>query len=214
MFFTGKRREDDWVTPIIEKIQAWPASAHISMAVLFVGGFYYYHFFQEGDNLGIKTLCFLGGFIFMWFCVVQFWKEWRYMRAVERFVKGKADHCLAEMELLVKGIYHLQGYEVRHSDPALSSREVDIVASSRKVTYFIQFNHWNEPTLRIQTVQALHRTALAYHAAAVLVAFGEINEETRNFARLKEVTIFDREHLLVFIHEKLYNAKPRGKKSV
>jgi HJR/Mrr/RecB family endonuclease len=197
-------REGDWVTPMIERVQEWPAHAHIPIAAVFLFGCHYIR--MSGGKLVYVALCFVLGLVFLFFALMQFTKEWRMMRHVENFMKGGGGYRLYEMEYLMVALFHLIGYKARPANPSLSHQGVDVVANKKTEHLFIQFNHYNEPCLTLHHVETLFRAALADHAKGVIVTFGEISPEAYEYARLKEIVLFDRAGLEAFITSNLYEA--------
>jgi hypothetical protein len=187
------RVSDDWVTPLLERmlqwIGEWPAMAHVCVAAILTPAFFWFYV-QKRMSLALVIL--VASIVFAYCGIATLYREWHYLRAIEQFSKGRTAYRHREMEHLVSGIYHLQGYKVRPAVGDLARRDVDLVAEKGKKTILIQFNHWNEDTLQWKSIEAPHRAALELKAAAmVIIAFGHWSENIASFVALKEVILMD-----------------------
>jgi len=195
------RRADDWVTPLLERISEWSAGVHVLLSGSLLAGFFWCYSKQW---MIFALLTFLSGMIFAYWGIMALVRDWLYFRAIEQFVGGKADHRHRDMERLISGIFHHNGYKVQPAGPVLSAQNVDLIATKKKQQVFIQFNHWNDKILTPHHVDELHKTAIAYHADAVLIAFGTHTDAATELARLKEVSVFSREGLENFVRSLFY----------
>jgi hypothetical protein len=193
-------KPDDWLTPILEQMAEWPAVAHICIAAMTVPGFFWLY---NKKWMILSLVTFFASIAFAYWGLLALYREWRYMRAIEAFVKGKTTYRLPEMERLVAGLFHLQGYKVQAALGDLSRQDVDLIATKKKEVLLIQFNHWNEDVLPFKAVQALHVAALALKASGtVLVCFGAFTGEVLEYATLKEMNLMDLEALQTFANQK------------
>jgi hypothetical protein len=213
----SRRPNDDWVTPLLERtiqlIAEWPAMAHICVAGILTSAFFW---FYAQKRMSLALIILIAGVAFACRGITSLYRDWRYFRAVEQFSKGRTTYRYREMEHLITGIYHLQGYKVRSTVgnlSHLSRQDVDLVAKKGKEIILIQFNHWNEDALPWRSVEAPHRAALELNATGVvLICFGRV-EEVTNYANLKEIHLLTHSALSTLVQQYFFGNVVKGTKS-
>lgn len=98
-------------------------------------------------------------------------------------------HCRPQDLQRVLTVYlQVKGYRVFPIASLIERNEdADLIATRKKETVLVQFNHWNESILGTEEVKGLERIGRRLGAASLLVHGGQASDEALDLAKRKQI---------------------------
>jgi hypothetical protein len=192
MFGPAKKQTDapkrNGVDVLIKKLSALPPSIDLIVAAV-VGGYSFVAIYVDNSKF-IGLICILLALTFALLGIAALSREMKAFKQVESKTSPDALRALKtpEFEKYLMALFSLDGYEVRTAiDDLHRQDDADLIATKKKETILIQFNHWDEDTSRHPSnpVAAESRVGLTgdtmhcHHARTILCGCGGLGQSER-----------------------------------
>jgi len=148
----------------------------------------------------IGLVCFLVAIAFALLGLLATMREMKLFKIVEKNssldrLRGMKN---AEFQAYLMAVFGLQGYQTRIVlDEIHRQDDADMIATKRKETLLIQFNHWDEDVMDIRPVQSLHKAAAVLRAnSCMAITLGGVSKDAVKWAAMKGVQIVTAKELL------------------
>ena len=195
---TAPVKKPSGVDVLIHKLTALPPAMDLMIAAI-IGGYSLVAIFIDNSKF-IGLACVLMALIFALLGINAVLRE---MKAVKLLESSSEPELLRAMkrrqvEQYLSALFSLEGYRVRSAIGELDrADDADLIATKKDQSLLIQFNHFDEEVLDIKPIQSLQKAATAYQAAGcIAITFGQFSENAIDWARRKEVNLFDVEDVI------------------
>ena len=148
MFGPAKKQTDapkrNGVDVLIKKLSALPPSIDLIVAAV-VGGYSFVAIYVDNSKL-IGLICILLALTFALLGIAALSREMKAFKQVESKTSPDALRTLKtpEFEKYLMALFSLDGYEARTAiDDLHRQDDADLIATKKKETILIQFNHWD-----------------------------------------------------------------------
>jgi restriction system protein len=195
MFGPAKKQTDapkkNGVDVLIKKLSALPPAIDLIVAAV-VGGYSFVAIYVDNSKF-IGLICILLGLTFALLGIAALSREMRAFKQVESKTSPEALRALKtpEFEKYLMALFSLEGYEVRTAiDDLHRQDDADLIATKKKETILIQFNHWDEDTVGTRPIQSLQKAAAALRATqCIAITLGRFSADAVAWANRKGVIL-------------------------
>ena len=192
MFGPAKKQTDapkrNGVDVLIKKLSALPPSIDLIVAAV-VGGYSFVAIYVVNSKF-IGLVCILLALPFALLGIAALGRE---IKQVESKTSPDALRALKtpEFEKYLMALFSLDGYEARTAiDDLHRQDDADLIATKKKETILIQFNHWDEDTVGTRPIQSLQKAASALRATrCIAITLGRFSADAVAWASRKGVVL-------------------------
>lgn len=176
---------------LIQKLGSLPPAIDLMIAAV-VGGYAFVAMYVDNAKF-VALACILIALIFAFLGISSVTKEMKNFKMVEAKSNPEAfaNMKTADFEKYLTALFVMDGYKVRSAIDELHRQDdADFIATRKKETVLIQFNHWDEDRVDAKPIQSLHKAASAFRAdGCIAITLGQFSREAKEWGNRKGVQL-------------------------